>query len=92
MWLLFGIAAVITAALNIVWTAKHRDAKWFRFLSLSCTAFTLCAFLSQASNWTLAEDWSALADALPGTAGTLWFLTGASVVLNSISLFQTHDR
>ena len=44
MWLLFGIVAIITAILNVVWTMWHREAKWFRFVSLSFTAFTLCVF------------------------------------------------
>lgn len=35
MWLLFGITAVIAAILNVIWTMRHREAKWFRFISLS---------------------------------------------------------
>ena len=92
MWLLFGIVAIITAILNVVWTILHREAKWFRFVSLSFTAFTLCAFLSQVNEWVIIEDWSALMDVLPSTSKIMWFLTIASVVINSISLFKKRDK
>ena len=92
MWLFFGITAIITAILNVIWTLRHREAKWFRFFSLAFTVFTLCAFYAQAAHWVLVEDWSALMDVLPGTSNVLWFLTIASVVINSISLFRKSDR
>ena len=88
MWLLFGIAAIITAILNVVWTLRDRETKWFRFVSVSCTALTLCAFLSQANEWVLIEDWSALMDVLPSTSKAMWVLTIASVAINSISLLK----
>ena len=92
LWLLFGISAIITALLNVIWTLRRREAKWFRFLSLSFTVFTLCSFYADAAHWVLAEDWSALMDVLPITANMLWFLTVASVAMNSISLFIKRDR
>ncbi len=92
MWLLFGVTAIITAILNVIWTLRHREAKWFRFFSLSFTVFTLCAFYAQAARWVLEEDWSALMDVLPSTSNVLWFLTTASVVINSISLFKKGAR
>lgn len=88
MWLFFGIAAIITALLNIAWTIRHCEAKWFGIISLSFTAFTLCAFLSEANGWVLMEDWSALMDVLPSASKVLWVLTIASVVINCISLFK----
>lgn len=91
-WLFFGIGAIVTAILNVIWTLRHREAKWFRFFSLSFTVFTLCAFYAQAAHWVLAEDWSALMDVLPSTSKVLWFLTTASVVMNGISLFKKGDR
>lgn len=92
MWLFFGISAIITAILNVIWTLRCREAKWFRFFSLSFTVFTLCSFYAQAAHWVLAEDWSALMDVLPTTSNLLWFLTVASVAINSISLFKKRDR
>ena len=38
MWMVFGIAAILTAVLNVLWTLRGRDAKWFRFISISLTA------------------------------------------------------
>ena len=92
MWLFFGTTAIITAVLNIVWTLKGLDAKWFRFISLSLTAFTLCAFYTQVYQWVLIEDWSALYDVVPTVSKALWFLTIASIIINSISLFKKFNK
>lgn len=92
MWLLFGIIAIVTAILNVIWAAQHRDAKWFRFISLSFTAFTLCAFYSQAGHWAIIGDDSALLDVMPTLSKVLWFLTIAAVIINSVSLFKKRDK
>ena len=91
MWLFFGVIAMVTAMLNVIWTLRRREAKWFRFSSLAFTVFTLCAFYAQAAHWVSVKDWSALQDVLPITSKALWFLTMASVVINSISLFRKRD-
>ena len=88
MWLFLGIAAIITAGLNLIWTIRDQDAKWFRFISLSLTALTLCAEYSLVEKWVLKEDWSALMDVVPGMSKTLLVLTIASILINSISLFK----
>ena len=88
MWLVFGIAAVITAVLNVVWILHKRRAKWFRFASLSFTAFTLCSFLTKVSGWVSSEDWGALMDVLPAASGLMWILTLASVAVNGICAFM----
>ena len=88
MWLLFGSTAIVTAILNVVWISRHRDSKWFCFVSVSCTAFTLCAFLSQVNKWVMLEDWSALMDVIPSTSKAMCILTVASVAINSVSLFK----
>lgn len=92
LWMIFGITAIITAILNVIWTLMYREAKWFRFLSLTFTVFTVCAFYADAAQWVLEEDWVALMDVLPMTSNMLWTLTVASVALNSISLFRKSDR
>lgn len=84
MWLVFGIVAVITAILNVVWTLRKREAKWLRFASLSFTAFMLCSFLTKVNGWVISEDWSALMDVLPSASGMMWVLTLASVAVNGI--------
>ena len=91
-WFFFGMTAIITAILNVIWTLRNREAKWFRFCSLSFTVFTLCSFYAEAAHWILVEDWSALMDVVPITSNILWFLTVVSVAINSISLFTRRDR
>ena len=88
MWMLFGFGAIITALLNVIWMLYRRETKWLRFISLSLTALTVCAFYSQASRWVRAEDWSALMDVVPSVSVVLWILTAASMIINGISLFQ----
>lgn len=92
MWLFLSVAAIITAVLNIVWTMRNQDAKWFRFISLSLTALTLCAEYSLVEKWVLNEDWSALTDVVPGTSKVLLALTIASILINSISLFKKCNK
>ena len=92
MWLFLGVAAIITAVLNIVWTMKNQDAKWFRFISLSLTTLTLWAEYSLVEKWVLHEDWSALTDAVPGTPKVLLAFTIALILINSISLFKKCNK
>lgn len=87
MWVVLGIGAIVAAILNVVWTIRRMDAKWFRFISLSLTALTVCAEYSMVNAWVLKEDWSALMDVVPGMTGALWVLVMASIIINSISLF-----
>ena len=88
LWLLFGITAIITAILNVIWTLRHREAKWFRFISLSFTALTLCSFYSLAMQWVLNEQADQLLDVMPTLTKCLWFVTISSLIINSISLFK----
>lgn len=86
MWFWFGVAAVITAAINVICMFWPRVASWFRFLSLSLTALTMCAEYSMVEQWVSREDWSALMDVVPSMGGMLWTLVIASILINSISL------
>ena len=88
MWLLFGPLAIIFAVLNVIWTLKHKEAKWFRYLSLSFTILTLCAEYNQVSQWVVNEDWSALLDVVPYMPDSLWALAITSILINSVSIFQ----
>ncbi len=88
MWLLLGVVAMITALLNVIWHIRGRDARLFRFASLALTALTLCAFYSSNVNWVLNGDLAALMDVVPTMSNALWILTIASILLNSISLFE----
>ena len=88
MWLLFGLLAILFAVLNVIWTLNHREAKWFRYCSLSFTILTLCAEYNQVSQWVVKEDWSALQDVIPYTSDGICGLAIASILINSVSLFR----
>ena len=92
MCLPFGITAIVAAILNVIWTMWHREAKWFRFISLSFTALTLCAYYSLAKQWVLTNATDQLLDVMPTLSDVLWFLTIASVMLNGICLFAKTDK
>lgn len=92
MWVFFGIIAIAAAVCNIVQAVRRRQAKWFAFISLAFTAFTVCAHYSLVKNWVLRSDLSALEDVVPGMAGALWVLVIASVLINSVALFIKDDR
>ena len=92
MWFVFGTVAIVSAVLNIVWATIGKDPKWFRFISLSATALTLCAFYSNNAKWVIKEDWSALMDVVPSMTTGLWRLTILSIIINSITLFWKTDR
>ena len=87
LWPVFGIAAIIAAILNLAFCFSGREAKYFRFASLSLTALTICAIYSMVNNYVSAEDWSALMDVVPSMTRSLWFLLIASILINGVSLF-----
>ncbi|SEU21004.1 hypothetical protein [Enterocloster lavalensis] len=86
MWLFFGIGAIVLASFGVVWAVQDKKAKWFRFLSLSFTALTICAFYSDGASMVVKEEWSGLMDIMPTVSKALWVCTIASIVVNSISL------
>lgn len=92
MCLPFGITAIVAAILNVIWTVRHREAKWFRFISLSFTALTLCAYYSLAKQWVLSNAADQLLDVMPTLSDVLWFLTIASIMLNGFCLFVKTDK
>ena len=87
LWPVFGVAAIIAAVLNLAFCFSGKEAKYFRFASLSLTALTMCAMYSMVNNWVLYEDWSALMDVVPAMTRALWFLVIASILINGLSLF-----
>ena len=86
MWLAMGAGAIIFAILNLVWTSKQKNSKWFGFISLSLTALTVCAFYSDAAMRVINEDWGGLMDILPSTSKALWICVIISILANSIML------
>lgn len=92
MWLFFCFIAIITAIFHLIWAAKGKDVKWFQFISLSFTAFTLCAFYCQVAKWVNHEDFTALMDVVPSTSKALWVCSVISVLINSVSLFGKKEE
>ena len=80
-------STVVTGILNVIWTLRRRETKWFSYISLSFTTLTLCAYYSLAKQWVLANAADQLLDVMPTLSDVLWFLTIASVMLNGICLF-----
>lgn len=87
MWMILGLCAIASAILNLVFWFRRKDPKWFRFLSMSLTAMTLCASYSMDAQWVLKEDWSALSDVVPTMSQYFWYLVGTSIGINGITLF-----
>lgn len=88
MWLIFGIGAIISALINVYRSSKNKSSKWFRFISLSLTALTVCATYSAEAQRVIVEDWSGLIDVMPSMSTMLWMCCIASIIINSISLFK----
>ena len=91
MEIILGIAAIIFAVLNIGFTFKKKNAELYRFLSLSFTALTVCAFYSSAARDVAEKDWSALMDTVPTISPVLWALVILSIIINSVSLFKGRE-
>lgn len=92
MWVLFGIGAIIFALLNIVYAFKNKTMKWFGFISLSLTIFTMCAFYSDGAKRVVVEDWSGLMDTMPTMSTALWICCVISVLINLIPLAKDKVR
>ncbi|MDO5755090.1 MAG: hypothetical protein Q4P28_02530 [Tissierellia bacterium] len=88
MWIIFGICAIIFAILNLLWSFQKKDAKWFRFLSISFTALTVCATYSDEASRVVAGNFSGLMDIMPTMSKILWICVILSILLNSLSLFR----
>ena len=90
MWLIFGAGAIITGLLNII-NYKNKD-NLFRFLSLSLTSLTVCAFYADGAGRVIREDWAGLMDTMPTISKALWVCVALSILINSISLIKSHRK
>ncbi|HHW4948727.1 TPA: hypothetical protein ACU0L0_000274 [Streptococcus suis] len=88
MWMVLGLSATVFAALNMIWTIKNKNAKWFRFLSVSLTALTVCSFYADGAMRVVKKDWGGLMDIMPTMSKALWVCVIISILINSISLFK----
>lgn len=88
MWLIFGIGAFVFALLNVITAIKNKNAERYRFLSLSLTVLTVCAFYFDGASRVIKEDWSGLMDIMPTMSKALWLLVILSIAVNSVSIFK----
>lgn len=88
MWSAFGISAIAFAVSNVIWAFKNKNAKWFRFFSISLTALTVCSFYADGAIRVAKEDWGGLIDIVPTMSKALWVCVALSIAINSISLFR----
>lgn len=86
MWLIFGAAAIIFALFNII-NYKNK-ANIFRFLSMSFTSLTVCAFYADGAGRVIKEDWGGLMDTMPTISKALWVCVALSIIINSYSLIK----
>lgn len=88
MWFVTGTGAIIFAALNVLWSFRNKESKWFRFVSMALTAITICAFYSDGAVRVVHEDWAGLMDIMPSMSKVLWVCVLVSILINSVSLFK----
>lgn len=81
MWLIFGAGAIITALLNIINYKNKYNI--FRFLSLSITSLTVCAFYADGAGRVIREDWGGLMDTMPTISKALWICVALSILIIS---------
>ena len=92
MWSFLGLGALVFAILNVVSSFKNKESKWFRFISLSLTALTVCSTYHDEAMRVFAEDWSGLMDIMPTMSKALWVCVVLSILINSISLFKENKN
>ena len=64
----------------------------FRFLSMSFTSLTVCAFYADGAGRVIEEDWAGLMDTMTTISKTLWLCVGVSIAINSISLIKSYKK
>lgn len=92
MWAFFGIGAIVFALINIAWTYRKKPSKWFGFISMSLTIFTMCSFYSDGARRVVVEDWSGLMDTMPTMSTALWICCVISVLINLIPLIKDKEQ
>ena len=87
MFLVLGILAIVTAIGTVILGLNGKNAEVLRFISVSLTALTVCAFYQLDAQYVTREDCSALMDVTPTGVTLCWIGTVASILINSISFF-----
>ena len=92
VWMVLGVLAIGATLFNLYTFSIGKDYKLPMALALSLTALTVCADYSYLSVWVEAEDWSALADVIPGMGRAWWVLRSISILLNMLPIFLERMR
>lgn len=90
--MVLGVLAIGATLFNLYTFSIGKDYKLPMALALSLTALTVCADYSYLSVWVEVEDWSALADVIPGMGRAWWVLTSISILLNMLPIFLERMR
>ena len=90
--MILGLLAIGATLVNLYTFSVGKDYKLPMAIALSLTALTVCADYSYLSVWVEVEDWSALADVIPGMGRALWVLTSISILLNLLPIFLERMR
>ena len=64
----------------------------FRFLSMSFTSLTVCAFYVDVASRVVIEDWAGLLDTMPTLSKALCICVALSIIINSISLIKSYKK
>lgn len=88
MWMVFGILAVIFAILNLVFSFKGKDARYFRFISMALTIITVWKVHDDDITRFFMKDFATLEDVAGTMTKALFACSVGSIVINSISLFR----
>ncbi|MFB0917758.1 MAG: hypothetical protein QMB63_01640 [Clostridiaceae bacterium] len=88
MFIIFGLAAIFFAILNIISFIGGRETKWYRFISMALSLLTTGFIYQSDADYVVKSDFNALADVVPGTSRILWICIIASILLNGITLFS----
>lgn len=92
MWIIFGILTLIMTLLNLYMYNAGKNYHVFMALSLFLMALTLCAQYQMIASWSLAGDWSAIADVAPTLSMILWVFVIGSFVVNVIPLLLSYRK
>lgn len=88
MWMVFGILAVIFAILNLVFSFKGKDARYFRFISMALTIITVWKVHDDEIARYFMRDFAYLEDVSGTMTKALFACSAGSIAINSISLFR----
>ncbi len=76
----------------MITTIKNKNAERYRFLSISLTSLTVCAFYFDGASRVIKEDWGGLMDIMPTMSKALWVLVILSITANSVSILKKMTR